>query len=42
LIHDACQTDPGLSRIVDAWPSLPENVRASILMLIEASAKGGR
>jgi hypothetical protein len=41
LIHDTCQTDPDLSRVVAAWPSLPENVRASILMLVKASAKGG-
>ena len=35
--HDSCQTDPDLARIVDAWPSVPENIRASILMLVKAA-----
>jgi hypothetical protein len=28
-----------LQRIVDAWPGLPESVRASILMLVKAAGK---
>jgi hypothetical protein len=39
LLHDTCQTDPDLARIVDAWPSLPESVRDSIMLLIKAAGK---
>jgi hypothetical protein len=39
LIHDTCQTDPDLARVVDAWPSLPETARAAILMLIRAAGR---
>ena len=28
-------TDPGLARIVQAWPTLPANLRAAILALID-------
>jgi hypothetical protein len=33
-----CQTDPDLARIAEAWPGLPESVRASILMLVNAAS----
>jgi hypothetical protein len=33
------QIDPDLARIMDAWPALPESVRASIVMLIKAAVK---
>ena len=39
LPTDTCQTDPDVARIVDAWPGLPEAVRASILMLVKAAGK---
>jgi hypothetical protein len=39
LAIDTCQTDSDLTRIVDAWPSLPESVRESILLLIKAAGK---
>ena len=32
---------PDLATIVDAWPRLPEAVRASILMLVKAASGGG-
>ena len=37
LLHDTCQTDPDLARIVDAWPTLPEAVRAGIVAMVKAA-----
>jgi hypothetical protein len=37
LIHDTCQTDPNLAAIVDAWPALPEVIKAGILAMVKAS-----
>jgi hypothetical protein len=39
LATDNRQTDPDLARIVDAWPGLPESVKASITLLIRAAGK---
>jgi hypothetical protein len=39
LLHDTCQTDPGLARIVEAGPTLPEAVRAGIVAMVQAAAK---
>jgi hypothetical protein len=39
LLNDTCQTDPDLARIVDAWPSLPDAIRAGILAMVEAASK---
>jgi hypothetical protein len=33
--------DPGLSRIIEAWPTLPEGMRAGILAMVEASSGEG-
>jgi hypothetical protein len=33
--------DPALAAVVDAWPTLPEAVRASILMLVKAASEKG-
>jgi hypothetical protein len=41
LIHDTCQTDPDLAQINAAWPSLPDAIRASIMMLVRAWKGGG-
>jgi hypothetical protein len=38
LIHDVCQTDPELARIVDAWPTLPDALKAGILAMVEAAS----
>jgi hypothetical protein len=38
LIHDGCQTDPELARIVEAWPSLPEAIKAAIQALVRAAS----
>ena len=33
-------TDPGLTAVIDAWDGQPEAVRASIVMLVKAAARG--
>jgi hypothetical protein len=38
LPTDTCQTDPDLARIVDAWPTLPEAVRAGIAAMVKAAS----
>jgi hypothetical protein len=38
VLHDTCQTDPDLAVVIDAWPTLPADVRTKILNL----ARGGR
>ena len=37
----AASNDPDLAVVNDAWPQLPEAVRASILMLVKAAAGRG-
>jgi hypothetical protein len=37
LHTDTCQTDPDLARIVDAWPALPDPIKAGIMAMIEAA-----
>jgi hypothetical protein len=39
LLHGACQTDPDLARIVDAWPSLSDAIKAGITAMIEAASQ---
>jgi hypothetical protein len=39
LATDTCQTDPDLARIVDAWPALPDAIKAGILALVQAAGK---
>jgi hypothetical protein len=41
LIHDTCQIDPDLATVVHAWDRLPEAVRAGIVAMVKAAAKGG-
>jgi hypothetical protein len=36
LIHDSFKTDPDLAVVVDAWPDLPEAIKAGILAMIKA------
>jgi hypothetical protein len=37
LIHDTCQTDPDLTRIADAWPTLAPALKAAMLAMIEVA-----
>jgi hypothetical protein len=37
LATDICQTDPDLAAVIDAWPALPEVVRAGILAMVRAA-----
>ncbi len=39
LPTDTCKTDPDLAAVNAAWPTLPEAVRASIVMLVKAASK---
>ncbi len=41
LATDTCQTDPELAAVIEAWPSIPEAVRAGIVAMVKAAAKGG-
>jgi hypothetical protein len=38
LIHDTRQSDPRLIVIVDAWPDLPEAIKAGILAIVKAAS----
>jgi len=31
--------DPDLARILDAWPDLPEHIKAAVLALVEAAGR---
>jgi hypothetical protein len=33
--------DPGLARLVDAWPTLPAHIRAAVLALVDAAGRAG-
>jgi hypothetical protein len=35
-----CTPDPDLSRVVAAWPTLPEPIRRAVLALVEAGVAG--
>jgi len=35
-------TDPDLGRLVDAWPDLPEAIRAAITAMVEAATPKGK
>jgi len=37
LPNDTCQTDPDLAAVVEAWPELPEALKAGILAMVKAS-----
>jgi hypothetical protein len=37
LIHDTCQTYPDLAAVVDAWPELPEALKAGIVAMVKAA-----
>ena len=35
------QNDPPLRAIIDAWPGLPEAIKAGILAMVQAASNGG-
>jgi hypothetical protein len=35
LPTDTCQADPDLAAVVDAWPELPEAIKAGILAMVK-------
>ncbi len=39
LPTDTCKTDPDLAAVVEAWPDLPEALKAGILAMVKAAAK---
>jgi hypothetical protein len=39
LLHDICPIDTELARIVDAWPTLPDAIKAGIMAMVEAAFK---
>jgi hypothetical protein len=36
LPNDSCKTDPDLAVLVDAWPRLPEAIKAGISAMVRA------
>ncbi len=36
LPNDTCQTDPELAAVVEAWPHLPDALKAGILAMAES------
>jgi hypothetical protein len=36
-LHADAGIDPGLSRVITAWPALPDHIRAAVLALIGAA-----
>ena len=50
LPNDTCQTppisaplaDPDLAAVVDAWPALPEAIKAGILAMVNAASESGK
>ena len=41
LPTDICKTDPDLAAVVDAWPGLPEAIRAGIMAMVRAASGSG-
>jgi len=40
LVQDSAALAPDLARLVEAWPTLPQPVKAGIAAMVEAHAKG--
>jgi hypothetical protein len=40
LPHDTCKMPPDLAALVEAWPALPEAIRAGILAMVRAASGG--
>ena len=37
LPNDTCKTDPDLAAVVEAWPDLPEALKAGIVAMVKAA-----
>jgi hypothetical protein len=37
LPNDTCKTDPDLAAVVEAWPELPEALKAGIMAMVKAA-----
>jgi hypothetical protein len=37
LPTDTCETDPDLAAVVEAWPELPEVLKAGIVAMVKAA-----
>jgi hypothetical protein len=37
LATDICQLDPDLTAILDAWPTLPDALKAGIVAMVKAA-----
>jgi hypothetical protein len=37
----AQKTPPDLTAVIDAWPKLPEAIKAGILAMVKAASEGG-
>jgi len=40
LPTDTCQNYPDLAAVVEAWPDLPEAIKAGIVVMVKAAARG--
>jgi hypothetical protein len=38
---DTASLDPDLTRILDAWPTLPDPIRRAVMALVETSSPPG-
>ncbi len=38
LPNDICKTYPDLATVVDAWPNLPEALKAGIVAMVKATS----
>ena len=39
LPNDTCKTDSYLAAVVEAWPDLPEAIKAGIVAMVKAASK---
>jgi hypothetical protein len=39
MATDICQVDSGLNAVVEAWPALPETIKAGIVAMVKAARK---
>ena len=42
LLFPYRSADPDLAALIDAWPTLPDAIRAGIMAMVRSSAESGR